>query len=280
MKMESKEILSIYGKIPDKDLLPECAVDFVYGKESSCEGWEKTYSMDVLNTSISADEIVGMVKNAVEFSKDKNFYDKGIKLLFYGCSGSGKSQFAKYIANEIHRKIFSRYASDILSKWVGESERNLSETFGIAEKTGDILLFDEVDSFLTSREDAFAWQRSNVNEFLNQIEKFRGILICTSNLPDVMDKAMLRRFHIMVEFKPLKKEGISAMLKNYFNQLDFSGRQIERIASFESATPGDFSILHSRMRFMKKDFMTVDYITEELCRMQEDKCNGKRKIGF
>ena len=283
MKMESKEILSIYEKIPDEDLHPKCAVDFVYGEEdkvSSGEGWEKTYSMDVLNTSISADEIVGMVKNAVEFAKDKKCSDQGIKILFYGCSGSGKSQLAKYIANEIHRNVFIRYASDVLSKWVGQSEKNLAETFDIAEKTGDVLVFDEADTFLANREGGFEWQRSNVNEFLNQIEMFKGILICTSNLPEVMDKAMLRRFHIMVEFKPLKKDGVSVMLKNYFDQLEFSERQIERIASFDSATPGDFSILHSRMRFMKKDFMTEDYITGELCRMQEDKCKGNRKIGF
>ncbi|MBP5176479.1 MAG: ATP-binding protein [Treponema sp.] len=278
--MQQRRIISIYEKMQAGEIGAQRAVDFVEGVRASKGEGDPLYNMDVLNTSVSAKDIVEMVKNAAEFEKDKNCPHKGIRLMFYGCSGSGKSQFANHIAKELDKKIVSHYASDILSKWVGESERNLAESFFLAEKNGNILLFDEVDSFLTDRESVFSWERTNTNEFLNQIERFKGILICTSNLKDVMDKAMLRRFHILVEFKPLTKDGISTLLKTYFGNLEFSERQIERLSSFNSATPGDFSILHSRLRFMKKDAATQDYIMDELCKMQDGKISGKRKIGF
>ena len=243
--------------------------------------WSSLYSADVLNTSISAEEIVEMVKNAVEFGKTEDSFEKGIKLLFYGCSGTGKSRFAEYIAKELGRKIDKKNASDILSKWVGDSERNLAEAFRSAKKSNSILLFDEVDSFLSDRNGLTnSWERQQTNELLTQIENFSGILICTTNLKDILDKAMLRRFHILVEFKPLTKDGVCVMLKNYFPSLHFDENQIDKIASFETAAPGDFSILHSRIRFMKKDSATSDYITDELCKMQDEKISGNRKIGF
>ena len=254
----------------------------VVGEEKKPEDkWSSLYSADVLNTSISAEEIVEMVKNAVEFEKTEDSFEKGIKLLFYGCSGAGKSRFAKYIAKELNMKIDAKNVSDILSKWVGESEKKLAEAFQAAEKSKHILLFDEIDSFLSDRKGVSnSWERQQTNELLTQIENFNGILICTTNLKDILDKAMLRRFHILVEFKPLTKDGVCLMLKNYFSSVQFNENQIEKIASFESATPGDFSILHSRLRFMKRDARTPEYITEELCKMQDEKISGNRKIGF
>lgn len=254
----------------------------VVGEEKKPEDkWSSLYSADVLNTSISAGEIVEMVKNAVEFEKTEDSFEKGIKLLFYGCSGAGKSRFAKYIAKELNMKIDAKNVSDILSKWVGDSEKNLAEAFQTAEKSKHILLFDEIDSFLSDRKGVSnSWERQQTNELLTQIENFNGILICTTNLKDILDKAMLRRFHILVEFKPLTKDGVCVMLKNYFSSVQFNENQIEKIASFESATPGDFSILHSRLRFMKRDARTPEYITEELCKMQDEKISGNRKIGF
>ena len=102
----------------------------VVGEEKKPEDkWSSLYSADVLNTSISSEEIVEMVKNAVEFEKTEDSFEKGIKLLFYGCSGAGKSRFAKYIAKELNMKIDAKNVSDILSKWVGESEKKLAEAF-------------------------------------------------------------------------------------------------------------------------------------------------------
>ena len=240
-----------------------------------------SYDLSVLNTSIPAQEIVEMVQNAIVNDRKSQGKEKGIRILFYGLSGSGKTNLAHYIAESLGKGIIKKNASDILGMLVGESEKNIAKAFEEAKKQKKILLFDEVDSFFRERSYASqSWEITLVNEFLTQMEKFEGIVICTTNLRNIMDKAMQRRFHIMVEFKALKDEGVESLLGKYFPQFDFNEEDIRRISRFQSATPGDFGNLFSRLRFMNQEKVTETYITDELCKMQEEKEFGKRSIGF
>ena len=240
-----------------------------------------SYDLSVLNTSIPAQEIVEMVQNAIVNDRKSQGKEKGIRILFYGLSGSGKTNLAHYIADAIGKKLLCKNASDILGMFVGESEKNIAKAFEEAKKQKKILLFDEVDSFFRERSySSQSWEITQVNEFLTQMEKFEGIVICTTNLRNIMDKAMQRRFHIMVEFKALKDEGVESLLGKYFPHFDFSEEDIRRISRFQSATPGDFGNLSSRLRFMNQEKVTKTYITDELCKMQEEKEFGKRSIGF
>ena len=240
-----------------------------------------SYDLSVLNTSIPAQEIVGMVQNAIANDRKSQGKEKGIRILFYGLSGSGKTNLAHYIAESLGKGIIKKNASDILGMFVGESEKNIAKAFEEAKKQKKILLFDEVDSFFRERSYASqGWEITQVNEFLNQMERFEGIVICTTNLRNIMDKAMQRRFHIMVEFKALKNEGVQSLLGKYFPHFDFNEEDIRRISRFQSATPGDFGNLSSRLRFMNLEKVTETYITDELCKMQEEKELGKRSIGF
>ena len=240
-----------------------------------------SYDLSVLNTSISAQEIVEMVQNAIINDRKSQSNEKGIRILFYGLSGAGKTNLAHFIAESLGKGIITKNASDILGMFVGESEKNIAKAFDEAKKQKKILLFDEVDSFF--RERAYAsqsWEITQVNEFLTQMEKFEGIVICTTNLRNLMDKAMQRRFQIMVEFKALKNEGVQSLLGKYFPHFDFNEEDIRRISRFQSATPGDFGNLSSRLRFMNQEKVTETYITDELCKMQEEKEFGKSSIGF
>lgn len=240
-----------------------------------------SYDLSVLNTSIPAQEIVEMVQNAIVNDRKSQSNEKGIRILFYGLSGTGKTNLAHYIAESLGKGIITKNASDILGMYVGESEKNIAKAFEEARKQKKILLFDEVDSFFRERSYASqGWEITQVNEFLTQMEKFEGIVICTTNLRNIMDKAMQRRFHIMVEFKALKNEGVQSLLGKYFPQFDFNEEDIRRISRFQSATPGDFGNLSSRLRFMNQEKVTETYITDELCKMQEEKEFGKRSIGF
>ncbi len=240
-----------------------------------------SYDLSVLNTSIPAQEIVEMVQNAIVNDRKSQGKGKGIRILFYGLSGAGKTNLAHYIADAIGKKLLCKNASDILGMLVGESEKNIAKAFEEAKKQKKILLFDEVDSFFRERSYASqSWEITQVNEFLTQMEKFEGIVICTTNLRNIMDKAMQRRFHIMVEFKALKDEGVESLLGKYFPQFNFIEEDIRRISRFQSATPGDFGNLSSRLRFMNQKKVTETYITDELCKMQEEKELGKRSIGF
>ena len=154
--------------------------------------------------------------------------------------------------------------------------------FTEAEASGDVLLFDEADSFFSNRQDAVrSWERTLVNEFLTQMEEFSGILICTTNLKNIMDPAMQRRFHILTEFKPLEKTGIEKLLCKFFSAYKFESSQTEKLLRYDSVTPGDFGALAGKIRFMAPSQISSEIIIDELCKIQEEKhgCNSKR-IGF
>lgn len=157
--------------------------------------------MSVLNTSVEAEKIVKMIENAKRFSEKNKGSESGVRLLFYGVSGTGKTEFARYIADKLGKKINVKRVSDIFGCFVGDNEKNIAQAFREAEASGDILLFDEADSFFSDRENAHqTWERNTVNEFLTQMEEFSGILICTTNLKQILDPAINRRFHILCEF--------------------------------------------------------------------------------
>ena len=259
----------------------------INGKKRMRENVGKNYDTKALNASMEPEKIVRMVQNAERFSKNNSQNlsggENGIRMLFYGKSGTGKTEFARYISESLGKKILLKRASDILDKYVGGTEQNIRNAFEEADRTGSILLFDEADSFFASRENAKnSWERTQVNEFLTQMEEFGGIIICTTNLKEIMDSAMNRRFHIIVEFKPLDRSGIRCMLKRYFASYEFSDEEICRLERKESVTPGDFGVLANRMRFMDSTELSSAYITEELCKMQDEKTgeSTKRKIGF
>ncbi|WP_039924983.1 ATP-binding protein, partial [Treponema sp. JC4] len=242
---------------------------------------DSSYDLSVLNTSIPAQEIVEMVQNAIANDMKSQGNEKGIRILFYGLSGAGKTNLAHYIADSLGKGVITKNASDILGMFVGESEKNIAKAFDDAKKQKKILLFDEVDSFFRERSYASqSWEITQVNEFLTQMEQFDGIVICTTNLRNIMDKAMQRRFHIMVEFKSLKEEGVESLLGKYFPKLNFNEEDIRKISKYQSATPGDFGNISSRLRFMNLEKVTETYITDEICKMQEEKEYGKRSIGF
>ena len=255
------------------------------GKSQMRESVSSGYDTRALNASMRPEKIVSMIENAERFSEQAGGRSAsargGIRMLFYGLSGTGKTEFARYIAERLGKKILLKRASDILGMFVGESEKNIRDAFEEAARSKSILLFDEADSFFADRNGAeHSWERTQVNEFLTQMEEFPGILICTTNLKEIMDAAMNRRFHMIVEFKPLLAEGIRCLSERYFGKTMFSEEQLCRLEQYESVTPGDFGVLADRVRFMSADDVSAEYITEELCKMQDEKNSSGRRIGF
>lgn len=247
------------------------------------------YDLRVLNASMNPGEIVNMVQNAAKYAEKNKNTENGIRMLFYGLSGTGKTELARYIAEQLGKEIILCRPSDILSPYVGQDEQHIREAFEEAEQNDAILLFDEADTFFYDRNQAQrTWERSLVNEFLTQMEEFSGILICTTNLRNIMDPAMQRRFHMLVEFKPMKFDGIKIMAEKYFPSFHLSNKEIEELEDCESVTPGDFGALSSRIRFMNPDDVKSEYILDELKKLQvekkkqwKDEGNSKKgKIGF
>jgi SpoVK/Ycf46/Vps4 family AAA+-type ATPase len=130
------------------------------------------------------------------------------RIVFHGPPGTGKTALAAALARHVGKPLLLKRASDLLDKWVGQSEQNLAEMFAEARTRDAVLLLDEADSFLRARSDgAQRWELTQTNELLGQMEVFEGIFLCATNLLEVFDVAAMRRFDLKVRFSPLTPAG-------------------------------------------------------------------------
>ncbi|QWU80607.1 ATP-binding protein (AAA domain) [Campylobacter novaezeelandiae] len=133
------------------------------------------------------------------------------KIIFYGPAGTGKTMSALSLAKSMKKSVLSFDCSKILSKWVGESEQNVRKIFDTYKnitqtcKQNPILLLNEADQFLSTRIESTSGSDKMHNQmqniFLEQIEKFNGVIIATTNFLESLDSAFSRRFDYKIEFK-------------------------------------------------------------------------------
>ena len=134
-------------------------------------------------------------------------------LCFYGPPGTGKTALAEHIATALDLPLIIKQASDLIRKYVGETEQNMAAMFKEAELEKAVLLLDEADSFLQDRRGAQrTYEVTEVNEMLQGMERHHGIFICTTNVLESLDQAALRRFTFKIKFLPLTSPQREAML--------------------------------------------------------------------
>lgn len=202
----------------------------------------------------------------------------------YGPAGTGKSELARHIADEIEKPALLRRASDLLGMWVGESEKNIAAMFAEARQQDAVLVLDEADSFLADRRGARAsWEISQVNELLTQMEAFEGIFICTTNLMQKLDQASLRRFAFKLKFDYLDQDQSWAMFSQELARL---GGELAQAGDWELAvrqlaclTPGDFAVA-ARQLELWGTAATAGGLYEQLRRECAAKEGQSRAIGF
>ena len=204
------------------------------------------YNLDLINANVNLDKLIAGLKTTPSGT-----------FCFYGPAGTGKSELARYIADEINMPLIVKRASDILSMWVGEAEKNIAEMFSEAREQSAVLVLDEADSFLADRRDAQrSWEVSQVNEFLTQIEAFEGIFVCTTNLMDKLDQASLRRFSFKVKFDYLTSDQRWGMFNSELSRLGNSEVSIasyeKHVRLLENLTPGDFSVVARTVSLIKE----------------------------
>jgi len=128
----------------------------------------------------------------------------GLTVLFAGSSGTGKTMAAEILAAELDLDLYKVDLASVVSKWIGETEKNLRAIFDGAAQSGAVLLFDEADALFGKRSevrdshDRFA--NLEVSYLLQQMEAYRGIAILTTNMQHALDAAFMRRIRFVVQF--------------------------------------------------------------------------------
>ena len=206
-------------------------------------------------------------------------------LCFHGAPGSGKSALAAHIAQALDKALHIRQASDLMSKYVGETEQNMAAMFAQAEREGAVLLLDEADSFLQDRRGAQRHHEvTEVNEMLQGMERFRGVFICTTNLMDQLDAAALRRFAFKVKFLPLRREQREAMftteaLQGQAQALTAAWR--ERLAALDQLCLGDFAAVQRQAQILAETLDAEAFLSQlEAEHRLKPEVRERRHMGF
>lgn len=207
---------------------------------------------------------------------------RSARLCLYGPPGKGKSAFGRWLAERLDMPLLLKSASDLMSKWVGDSEKAIAAAFRQAEREGALLMIDEVDSFLRARDGAqHSWEVTRVNEMLTRMESFSGVFIASTNLMEGLDAAALRRFDMKIHFDYLGPDQATQMLVRQCAALGLEAAEpdvLARVRRLALLTPGDYAALARRHRFTPFDrcAQVVDALEQE-CMLKRGK---SATIGF
>ena len=207
------------------------------------------------------------------------------RICCYGPPGTGKTAWAGWLAEQLDMPLLLCKGSDLLDPYVGGTERNIAQAFEQAKADNALLVLDEVDTFLFSREGANrSWERSQVNEMLTQIERFEGLMVVSTNLIEVLDPAALRRFDLKLKFDYLTLPQRLDFAKQQAEILGLpllSEEDLSQIESLNLLTPGDFAAVARRHQF--SPFQKVqDWLSalQGECEVKPAFSATTRRIGF
>ncbi len=161
----------------------------------------------------------------------------GVKALFTGDPGTGKTLAAEVIAGELNLQLLRVDLASITSKWVGETEKNLESVFREAEESYSVLFFDEADALFGKRSEvqhgADRYANLEVGYLLQRLEDHYGLVILSSNLKDQIDNAFLRRFQIVLNFpRPAEAERLK-IFQLEFPEDRFEGLDLQQLARLD-----------------------------------------------
>jgi SpoVK/Ycf46/Vps4 family AAA+-type ATPase len=203
----------------------------------------------------------------------------GISALFSGASGTGKTMAAEVIANELRLDLYRIDLSSVVSKYIGETEKNLRKIFDAAEEGGAILLFDEADALFGKRSEVKdshdRYANIEVSYLLQRMESYRGLAVLTTNLKSALDTAFLRRIRFIVQFpfpdaeqradiwrrvfpRATPTEGLDAELLAQLNVAGGNIRSIAVHAAFLAADAGEPVRMEHVLRAARSEYAKME----------------------
>jgi len=287
-----------------KKKVTKLKLDALVQEQELFEYLKPTTTLDDVVLHPKTRETLNNVVKQVDKEVFKKLKEWGIKerrgvdarIIFYGAAGTGKTMTAMSLAKTLKRPILSFDCSKILSMYVGESEKNVRRIFddfrelSKKAKVDPILLLNEADQFLSSRSEGAGSSADKMhnqmqNIFLEQIEKFEGILIATTNLLGNIDKAFSRRFNYKIEFKkPGKKQRLRLWQFMLPENADYDESfDMKELAKFE-LTGGQISLVikNTAYKVAVRDesvFTHLDFI-EEIEKELGSSFDGSKSMGF
>jgi transitional endoplasmic reticulum ATPase len=195
-----------------------------------------------------------------------------------GPSGTGKSAWVRYLAEQLGFEVLTKRASDLLDRYVGSTEKNIVRMFEEACDLGAFIVLDEADSLLRDRKSArYSWEVTFVNEMLTWMEQHPLPFACTTNLIEALDEATARRFTFKVKFDYLRPEQQRQACEQFFGrQLNFS------LEPHDAITVGDFDVVHRKAEALGQlndDAALAGMLEAEIEHRGRERPHGRR-IGF
>jgi SpoVK/Ycf46/Vps4 family AAA+-type ATPase len=219
---------------------------------------------------VNADcDLAGLVQRLVRPGADSS-----VSFLLSGPPGSGKSAWVRHLAARLGLQVMHKRASDVLDAFVGGSERNIADAFAEARDANAFLVFDEADSLLLERANAVrSWEISQVNEMLTWMEQHTLPFACTTNLPDRLDRASLRRFLVKVRFDWLTQAQARLAFQRFFGLL-----APPALDGLRTLTPADFALVRRRAAVV--DVVEAGELVRLLAAECEGRIGGRLQVGF
>ena len=208
----------------------------------------------------------------------------GVTALFSGASGTGKTMAAEIIANALALDLYRIDLSAVVSKYIGETEKNLRRLFDAAESGGAVLFFDEADALFGKRSEVRdshdRYANIEVNYLLQRMESYRGLAILATNMKGALDDAFMRRLRFVIDFPhpgPAERRAIwervfppsmpvAALDLDRLARLDLTGGNIQAIAlnaAFLAAAEADAVAMPHILRAARDEYRKLDRPSRE-----------------